>query len=342
MVLASPATLCIVRRRFERAAESNLMAAVGDPRGYYKLLGVHRTASAEEIKAAFRERAKLYHPDSGTSADQERFRLLREAYEGLRDPQKRLHYDAEGLAAERREEQARRAREQAGGRDGPAPGSRRGPGARAAMAAGGFAMGGGPRGLVLATGLLALALLLALGLLSLAWTRLDSRDQIIANLTYRLEGALAQMADGQGAARAAGLIKPDQTLARAIDATPKDMLYQSELSFPRSSAELDAGLKARLDEVVREVRREIAGLPADKSWLVLIEGYTGRAADASGVLIDAWELALLRVGSATEYLVRRGIPSERVAVRFHAGLAPADKAQAQPQTIELKLLCCVS
>ncbi|MEK0085627.1 DnaJ domain-containing protein [Benzoatithermus flavus] len=314
------------------------MAAVGDPRGYYKLLGVHRTASAEEIKAAFRERAKLYHPDSGTTADQERFRLLREAYEHLRDPQQRMHYDAEGLAAERREEQARRAREQGPrGASGIGGGRRAGAPARPGMAAG-LALGG-TRGLVLATGLLALALLVALGLLSLAWTRLDSRDQIIANLTYRLEGALAQASDGSGAA---GRLQPDTALARTIDAAPESTLYRSEIAFPQSSAELDAAMKARLDDVVRDVRREIASLPAERSWLVLIEGYTGRAADASGVLIDAWELALLRVGSTAEYLVRRGIPSERVAVRFHAGLSPADKVQAKPQTIELKLLCCVS
>ena len=41
------------------------MAAAGDPRAYYRALGVARTASADDIKAAFRERAKQLHPDRG-------------------------------------------------------------------------------------------------------------------------------------------------------------------------------------------------------------------------------------------------------------------------------------
>src|SRR6476646_10129411 len=83
-------------------AESVGMAAVGDPRGYYRALGVDRTASAQDIKAAFRLRAKDLHPDRGApEGEREAFRLLLEAYESLRDPQQRMRYDAAGLAGER-------------------------------------------------------------------------------------------------------------------------------------------------------------------------------------------------------------------------------------------------
>ena len=77
------------------------MAAAGDPRAYYRTLGVPRTASADDIKTAFRERAKELHPDSGGTGDEARFRRLLEAYNTLREPQLRLRYDAEGLASER-------------------------------------------------------------------------------------------------------------------------------------------------------------------------------------------------------------------------------------------------
>ena len=78
------------------------MAAVGDPRGYYQALGVDRTASAEDIRTAFRLRAKELHPDrAGETGDREAFRQLREAYEALRDPQQRLRYDTESLAGDR-------------------------------------------------------------------------------------------------------------------------------------------------------------------------------------------------------------------------------------------------
>src|SRR4051812_31319865 len=78
------------------------MAAAGDPRAYYRALGVERTASADDIKAAFRERAKQLHPDRGGGVDsEERLQLVLEAYRTLRDPQLRLRYDAESLASER-------------------------------------------------------------------------------------------------------------------------------------------------------------------------------------------------------------------------------------------------
>ena len=75
------------------------MATRGDPEGYYRALGVPRTASADDIRHAFRARAMASHPDrAGEAADGETFRLIREAYEVLRDPLRRMAYDASGLA----------------------------------------------------------------------------------------------------------------------------------------------------------------------------------------------------------------------------------------------------
>jgi curved DNA-binding protein CbpA len=76
------------------------VSARSDPRGYYRVLGVPRTASADEIRLAFRARAMETHPDQGGErADGETFRLIREAYDVLRDPRRRMAYDASGLAA---------------------------------------------------------------------------------------------------------------------------------------------------------------------------------------------------------------------------------------------------
>jgi hypothetical protein len=61
---------------------------------YYEVLGVGRSASAREIKSAYRALAKVMHPDAGGSADT--FRLLQEAYETLKDPVRRFHYDRSG------------------------------------------------------------------------------------------------------------------------------------------------------------------------------------------------------------------------------------------------------
>jgi curved DNA-binding protein len=63
---------------------------------YYSTLGVSKTASAEEIKRAFRKKAHEYHPDKG--GDAEKFKELNEAYQTLSDPEKRRHYDTFGAA----------------------------------------------------------------------------------------------------------------------------------------------------------------------------------------------------------------------------------------------------
>lgn len=61
---------------------------------YYKIMGVARDASAEDIKRAHRKLARRFHPDVSKEPDaQARFQELSEAYEVLRDPDKRSEYD---------------------------------------------------------------------------------------------------------------------------------------------------------------------------------------------------------------------------------------------------------
>src|SRR3989441_2681144 len=68
-------------------------------RDYYDVLGVPRTASADEIKKAYRRLAKEYHPDMAKGdkkVAEERFKELSEAYEVLADEGKRKIYDTYG------------------------------------------------------------------------------------------------------------------------------------------------------------------------------------------------------------------------------------------------------
>src|ERR1051325_2853998 len=67
---------------------------------FYAVLGVPRTASDDDIKKAYRKLALTYHPDrnNGSKEAEERFKAISEAYDVLRDPQKRAAYDRYGEA----------------------------------------------------------------------------------------------------------------------------------------------------------------------------------------------------------------------------------------------------
>ena len=93
-------------------------------RDYYQVLGLSKSASADDIKKAYRRLARQVHPDlhsgSKKSEMEKKFKELNSAHEVLSDPDKRKKYDQYGTNSEQAEayEQARR---QAGARGGAAP-----------------------------------------------------------------------------------------------------------------------------------------------------------------------------------------------------------------------------
>ncbi len=73
---------------------------MAEKRDYYEVLGIKKDATEAEVKKAFREGVKKYHPDNTDAPDAEaKFKEVNEAYQVLSDPQKRAAYDKYGQAA---------------------------------------------------------------------------------------------------------------------------------------------------------------------------------------------------------------------------------------------------
>ena len=110
---------------------------------YYEILGVKKSASADDIRKAFRKLARKYHPDvnPGDKVAEEKFKTLSEANDVLSDPKKRKVYDQVGFYSDNIDAATAEAYARAGGGAGGAPGQGF-PGAQTGGGAQGFDFGG--------------------------------------------------------------------------------------------------------------------------------------------------------------------------------------------------------
>src|SRR3954466_6084246 len=98
--------------------------ATTQQKDYYAILGVKKSASAEDIRKAFRKLARKYHPDvnPGDKKAEEKFKELSEANDVLSDPKKRKIYDQVGFYSDNIDPATAEAYARAGGAGGGFPG----------------------------------------------------------------------------------------------------------------------------------------------------------------------------------------------------------------------------
>src|ERR1700684_2333304 len=98
--------------------------ATTSKKDYYDVLGVKQSASADEIRKAFRKLARKYHPDvnPGDKSAEEKFKTLSEANDVLSDPNERKIYDQVGFYSDNIDPATAEAYSRAGGSAGGFPG----------------------------------------------------------------------------------------------------------------------------------------------------------------------------------------------------------------------------
>src|SRR5512141_2398264 len=100
------------------------MPTANKDKDYYAILGVKKTASADDIRKAFRKLARKYHPDvnPGDKSAEEKFKTLSEANDVLSDPKKRKIYDQLGFYSDNIDPATAEAYARGGGQPGAGPG----------------------------------------------------------------------------------------------------------------------------------------------------------------------------------------------------------------------------
>ena len=283
----------------------------GDPRGYYACLDLPLTAGPEDIRRAFNERAKQLHPDRSDRGDSAAFQRLVDAYGVLRDPMRRLRYDAESVEMSR---------------DDPAEPSD-------ILVADPLAHAWSPTLLWQhlrwkANGLASMAALLVLLAGSLVWglyqrAGLQEAEERVSALIVSGESARADLAEARARSRAADV----------APVTASDGLAQApamDFLFPPGSSEMNSMLEGQLSQAVENLAAAGGRVRPEDGWVVVLRG-AGGGADAA-----ASRLLFARLSRLSNRLIQAGLPADR----WSLGVASGPVGSAPAGAIQLRLLCC--
>jgi len=119
-------------------------------------------------------------------------------------------------------------------------------------------------------------------------------------------------------------------------------VFQSEVLFPSASAQIEPGGEDELRNLAASIREIMAELPTDIPWVLQINGHTDRRPISTAEFPSNWELSAARAINVGKFLVREGIPPERIAVAGFAHFQPIDDrrdeiAYRRNRRIEIKV-----
>ena len=118
-------------------------------------------------------------------------------------------------------------------------------------------------------------------------------------------------------------------------------VFQSEVLFPSSSAELEPAGRASLDRLAATLIEVTRAIPADVDWILRVDGHTDKRPIRTGRYPSNWELSTARALSIVRYLIERGIEPRRLAATGFGQFRPVEQgdspeALARNRRIEMK------
>ncbi|HWK46107.1 MAG TPA: peptidoglycan -binding protein [Stellaceae bacterium] len=173
-----------------------------------------------------------------------------------------------------------------------------------------------------------------------------SKDQQVklADLGQRLNAALANKVEELARYRSEFFGRLRQILGDRPDirVVGDRFVFQSEVLFDQSSAELSDEAKARLKPLATAIKELIGKIPPDLNWILRIDGHTDRRPINTAGFPSNWELSTARAISVVKYLVEQGIPADRLAATGFGEFQPLDKGSDEAafrrnRRIEIKL-----
>ncbi len=180
--------------------------------------------------------------------------------------------------------------------------------------------------------------------LDISKAQLQDKDVTIADLGQRLNVALAERVQLLERYRSEffGRLRSVLENRPGIQIVGDRFVFQSEVLFPRGSAELSPSGMAQMNALAETIRQIANEIPSDVNWLLRVDGHTDPQPVRGGQFASNWELSAARAITVVKLLIAAGVPPERLAATgfgeyqpFEPGDTP--EAYAKDRRIELRL-----
>ncbi|MGI9421081.1 MAG: peptidoglycan -binding protein [Geminicoccaceae bacterium] len=180
--------------------------------------------------------------------------------------------------------------------------------------------------------------------LDLERSRVEAQKVTIADLGSKLNVALAGKVEELSRFRSEffGRLREILGSRSGIRVVGDRFVFQSEILFPSGEAELETSGEDELRALAQSLKKISEEIPSELPWVLQINGHTDRRPIRTADFASNWELSAARATTVGKFLIRQGIPPERIAVAGFAQYQPLDErndeiAYRRNRRIEVKL-----